>query len=392
MKNNKPLVTTPFWRDNRIIPILLQLLFVLVVLLAGFYFISNAIAGLDRIGIKLGFSFLKNPASFSIGESLIDYTPSDSYGRAIVVGILNTIKVSIIGIFFASILGTIIGIARISNNWLARQFANLYIEIIRNTPLLVQIFIWYFAVFLELPKVKDSIKLPGGIYLSNRGTAIPWFKANTSLSLWIVFIIIGILLAIVFWKIKLTAQIKTGKRKYPGIWSIGSFFLTLLVALLVIREAPVSIDYPTLGKFNFQGGHIITPEFSSILVGLVLYTATYIGEIVRGGILSVSKGQIEAAKALGLKNSTTLRLVIFPQAIRVIIPPVTSQYLNLAKNSSLAVAIGYPDLVSVGGTVLNQTGRAVEMITVMILVYLSMSLFTSFIMNMFNKHTQLVER
>jgi len=325
MKNNKPLVTTPFWRDNRIIPILLQLLFVLVVLLAGFYFISNAIAGLDRIGIKLGFSFLKNPASFSIGESLIDYTPSDSYGRAIVVGILNTIKVSIIGIFFASILGTIIGIARISNNWLARQFANLYIEIIRNTPLLVQIFIWYFAVFLELPKVKDSIKLPGGIYLSNRGTAIPWFKANTSLSLWIVFIIIGILLAIVFWKIKLTAQIKTGKRKYPGIWSIGSFFLTLLVALLVIREAPVSIDYPTLGKFNFQGGHIITPEFSSILVGLVLYTATYIGEIVRGGILSVSKGQIEAAKALGLKNSTTLRLVIFPQAIRVIIPPVTSQ-------------------------------------------------------------------
>ncbi len=392
MKKNNGALSTPFWRDNRIIPIIIQILFVILVILAGTYFISNAISGLERIGIKLGFNFLKNSASFSIGESMIHYTPQDTYGRAILVGIINTIKVSSIGIILTTILGVFIGLARLSNNWLIRKLAGLYIEILRNTPLLVQIFIWYFAIFLALPNVKQSIKLPGQIFLSNRGVAIPWFEATSSFSIWIIFFIITAILSFVIRKVTLKKQVETGKRKYPFLLASGFFISILVILSIILKQPPVHFTYPHLGKFNFEGGYIFTPEFSAILVSLVLYTATYIGEIVRAGIMSVSKGQIEAAKALGLKNSTTQRLVVFPQAIRVIIPPLTSQFLNLAKNSSLAVATGFPDLVSVGGTILNQTGRAVEMITIMFLVYLTISLTTSLFMNWFNQYTKLVER
>nr|WP_204500540.1 ABC transporter permease subunit [Aquibacillus albus] len=370
---------------------MLQIIFVLIVLIVGGYLINNAIAGLERIGIELGLGFLGSTASFNISESLIDYQPTDTYGRAVMVGVLNTIKVSVIGIILATIIGIFVGIARLSNNWLVQKIAGLYIEIFRNTPLLVQIFIWYFAVFLKFPQVKEAFEI-GPMYLSNRGAAIPWFELHSGSLIWSLLFIIGIIAAIIFWKTRLNTQVKTGERKYPFVWAIGSFITALILAFVFTQQGPVDMTYPVLGNFNFEGGHTVTPEFLAILIGLTAYTATYIAEIVRAGILSVSKGQKEAAKALGLKNSTTMRLVVFPQAIRIIIPPVTSQYLNLTKNSSLAVAVGYADLVSVGNTTLNQTGHAVEMILIMILVYLTLSLLTSLFMNIFNKKSQIVER
>jgi general L-amino acid transport system permease protein len=392
MKKNASSVSTPFWRDKRIIPILLQAIFAVIVVAAAFYLLSNAIRGMEKIGIKLGFSFLQSTASFDIGQSLIEYKPSDSYGRAVLVGILNTLKVSFIGIILATIIGIIVGVARLSTNWLVRKVAGIYVEVIRNTPVLVQIFIWYFAVFVNLPKVKESIQLPGNIYISNRGAAIPWFDVTSGTAIWAMLLLIGIILAVFLWNSRLKSQVETGKRKYPLVWSIGPVVVALAAALAITQQAPAAMTYPSIGKFNYEGGNVITPEFAAILIGLVVYTAAYIAEIVRAGIMAVSKGQVEAAKSLGLKSSTTMRLIIFPQAIRIIIPPLTSQYLNLAKNSSLAIAVGYPDLFSVGGTIANQTGRAIEMIAIMLLVYLSLSLLTSLFMNIFNKSTQLVER
>lgn len=384
-------VPSPFWRDNRIIPILLQLIFVIVVAVTGWYLINNAVTGLNALGIKLGFGFLDSTASFNIGESMIEFDSTNTYLRAIFVGVLNTIKVSFIGIIFATIIGFIVGVSRLSSNWLIQRLSSLYIEIFRNTPLLVQIFIWYFAVFLQLPQVKESVQV-GAVYLNNRGTSIPWFVANGATTIWLILIVIGSVVSIVVWKTKLNAQIKTGKRKFPAIWAIASFLLSLVIAFALTLDGPFNMTYPEMGKFSFEGGYTITPEFSAIFIGLTIYTATYIAEIVRGGVLSVSKGQVEASKALGLKGSTTMRLVIFPQAIRIIIPPLTSQYLNLTKNSSLAIAVGYPDLVYVGKVINNQTGHAIESVAIMIIVYLTLSILTSILMNIFNKKAQIVER
>jgi general L-amino acid transport system permease protein len=392
MKKVQSKTQTPFWRDNRVIPYILQLLFLILVFAVGFYFLNNAIKGLEKIGISLGFGFLEETASFTIGETMIDYQPSDSYGKAILVGIVNTVKVSFVGVIFATILGVFVGFARLSNNWLVSKTASVYIEVLRNTPLLVQIFILYFAVFINLPTVKNSIDLPGQIHLSNKGAAMPWFEATSATGIWLILFFVGILCSAFLWKSRIQKEAESGERKYPLFWALGGFILSLVLAGIVTQQPPAYMTYPTLGKFNFTGGYTVTPEFAAITLGLILYTATYIAEIVRGGILSVSKGQVEAARALGLKSRTTMRLVIFPQAIRVIIPPLTSQFLNLAKNSSLAIAVGYPDLVSVGNTIFNQTGKVVEMVSVMILVYLTMSLITSFFMNVFNKKTQLVER
>lgn len=385
-------VTTPFWRNTRIIPIILQVIFVVIVIAASYYLLSNALAGLKQLGIKLGFGFLENTASFSIGETLIQYSAADSYSRAFLVGLTNTLRVAIIGVILASVVGILVGIAKLSTNWLVSKIAEIYIEIFRNTPLLVQIFIWYFAVFLPLPRIENSLNLGSLFYFSNRGMAIPWFEKTSGSLIWFVFLIIGLVLAVIMWKLMIKRQVEGGKRTFPSLWSAGALLFSFLVAFVMTLEAPLNLVLPTVeGKF-FVGGYTVSPEFSAILVGLVIYTSTYIAEIVRAGILGVPKGQVEAARALGVKNSTTLRLVIFPQAIRIIIPPVTSQYLNLIKNSSLAVAVGYPDLVSVGGTILNQTGRAIEVIIIMIAVYLTFSLLTSLFMNYFNKKFQLVER
>ncbi|MBD8069686.1 amino acid ABC transporter permease [Bacillus sp. PS06] len=391
MPKNTSTVTTPFWRNKKVIPIILQILFAVIVFIAGYYFVTNAIAGLNQMGMKFGFNFLKNTASFPISETLIEYSPTDTYGKAFLVGLLNTFRVAFFGVIFATIIGIFVGIARLSNNWLVSKLATVYIEVFRNTPLLVQIFIWYFAVFLTLPRIEEVLKV-GPIYFSNRGTAVPWFETHGSSLVWGIFILAGIVLAIVLYKLLMKKEVETGKRKYPVISSIVGLLVVFLVAFAITGTGPISITTPTIVGKGYVGGLIISETFASILVALVIYTSTFIAEIVRAGIMGVPKGQVEAAKALGFKNSTSLRLVIFPQAIRIIIPPLTSQYLNLTKNSSLAVAVGYQDIVSIGGTIMNQTGRAVEAILIMILVYLTFSLLTSLFMNFFNKKFQLVER
>jgi general L-amino acid transport system permease protein len=392
VKNHSSSTSTPFWRDKRIIPILLQVLFAVIVVLAAVYFFGNALSGMKQLGIQLGFDFLSKTASFDIGDKLIEFSSTDTYGRALLVGIVNTIRVAFIGIILATILGFIIGVARLSNNWLARKVASIYVEIFRNTPLLVQIFIWFFAVFLTLPKIEESINVFGLLYFSNRGTAIPWFGLTSSSFIWLISLFFGLILSYVIWKVRIKQQVETGKRKYPFYWAGGSIVVSLIVAWIVTSESPLLLSIPEVGRRSFEGGYTIRPEFGAVLIALVMYTASFIAEIVRGGILAVSKGQVEAAKALGLKSSTILRLVVLPQAFRVIIPPVTSQYLNLTKNSSLAAAVAYPELVGVGVTVLSQTGRSIEVLTIVILVYLTMSLLTSLLMNIFNKYTQLVER
>jgi general L-amino acid transport system permease protein len=382
----------PFWRDKRVIPILLQVLFaVLVVLLAAFFFF-NALGSLRQMGMSFGYDFLGKMASFDIGDKLIEFSSTDTYGRAFLVGILNTIKVAFIGIILATILGFIVGISRLSSNWLARTVATFYVEIFRNTPLLVQIFIWFYAVFLSFPTIEKSINALGLFYFSNRGTVIPWFDLTTSSLIWLIFLLIGLFLSFIVWKLRIKQQVETGQRKYPSLWALGSIVAWLVIPWFFTSHLPLQLSVPVIAGRGFEGGYTIGPGFGALLVALVMYTASYIAEIVRGGILAVSKGQVEAAKALGLKSPTILRLVILPQAIRIIIPPLTSQYLNLIKNSSLAAAVAYQELVGVGITVLSQTGKSVEVISIVILVYLSMSLFTSLLMNIFNKYTQLVER
>lgn len=392
MKKLSSTTSPPFWRDKRVIPILLQILFALLVVLLGAFFFTNALSSLSQMGMSFGYDFLGKMASFDIGDKLIEFSSTDTYGKAFLVGILNTIKVAFIGIILATILGFIVGISRLSSNWLARTVATVYVEIFRNTPLLVQIFIWFYAVFLSFPTIEKSLNAFGLFYFSNRGTVIPWFDLTSSSFIWFISLLIGLFLSFIVWKVRIKQQVVTGQRKYPLYWALGSMVGWLVVPLLFTSQLPLLLNVPVIDGRSFEGGYTIGPGFGALLVALVMYTASYIAEIVRGGILAVSKGQVEAAKALGLKSPTILRLVILPQAIRVIIPPLTSQYLNLIKNSSLAAAVAYQELVGVGITVLSQTGKSVEVISIVILVYLSMSLFTSLLMNIFNKYTQLVER
>lgn len=389
MKKNK--AVTPIWRDRRLVPIFYQIGFAIVIISIAYYLISNALSGLNQMGMKISFNFLRNTAGFTISESMIDFQPVDTYGRALLVGILNTLRIAFFGIILTSVIGLIIGIARLSNNWLVSRLAAAYIEIFRNTPLLVQIFIWFFAVFLPMPQIQQALKV-GPVYFSNRGTAIPWFESNAATLIWVIAAVIGIIASIFIYRVLIKKEVETGKSKYPFISAIGILLASFAVAYLFTFSGPFHIHTPSVEGRGFAGGYTLSPGFSAILLGLVIYTSTFIAEIIRAGIMGVPKGQTEAAKALGLKDSTALRLVIFPQAIRIIIPPLTSQYLNLTKNSSLAVAVGFQDIVSVGGTVMNQTGRTIEAIMIMIAVYLTFSLITSLFMNYFNKKAQLVER
>lgn len=392
MNKHSSSTSTPFWRDKRVIPILLQVIFAVIVVIAGVFFFSNALAGMRQIGMVFGFDFLGKMAAFDIGDKVINFSSKDTYGKAFIVGILNTIKVAFIGIILATILGFIVGVSRLSNNWLVRTAATVYIEIFRNTPLLVQIFIWFYAVFLSFPVIEKSLDAFGLFYFSNRGAVIPWLGLTPSSFIWLIAFLVGIILSFVVWKIRIKRQVETGQRKYPFFWASGSVVSLLIIAWFFTLESPLLLSIPEIAGRSYLGGYTIGPGFGALLVALVMYTASFIAEIVRGGILAVPKGQVEAAKALGLKSPTILRLVVLPQAIRIIIPPLTSQYLNLIKNSSLAAAVAYQELVGVGITILSQTGRSIEVISIVILVYLSMSLFTSLLMNIFNKYSQLVER
>jgi len=381
----------PFWRDERVLRVLGQIIFLIVVVGFFYYIYNNMITALAAQGMTPSFAFLSNTAGFDIGEQLIEYVRSDSYGRAILVGLLNTVYVSIIGIFFSTIFGVILGVARLSKNFLVAKLSSIYLEILRNIPLLVLLVFWYGGVFISLPRVKESIVI-GSVYLSNRGVAVPWGIPTETWSTYLVILGAGLVAAIIVaWRLKIVGE-RTGRPPLTILWVTLTFLGTGLLGWLVLPNPPLILDYPELSGLNFSGGHVFSPEFMALLSGLVIYTAAFIGEIVRAGIQSVSKGQTEAAKALGLTGFQTLRMVIFPQAMRVIVPPLTSQYLNLTKNSSLAVAIGYPDLFSVGGTAHNQSGRAVEVIALMMGIYLSTSLLTSLFMNWYNEKIKLVER
>ncbi len=378
----------PFWRDVRVLTILSQIVFVLVVALTAGFLLANLLSAMQQRHLVAGFDFLGLTAGFEIGESLIPYTAADTYARAFIVGILNTIVVSVAGIILASILGFIIGVARLSTNWLVNRLAGIYIEIFRNTPLLVQLVFIYFGVFVKLPPVRESVELPGSIFASQRGVYLPRPVGTDSFTPWLVFVALALVVAVVLW------QILTRRTRRVGIAAAGALAALVLLPALgwLVVGTPLGIDLPVRGRFNFSGGLGLSPEFSALLLGLVLYTAAFIAEVVRGGLQAVNPGQIEAARALGLGELEILRLVIFPQAMRVIIPPLTSQYLNLAKNSSLAIAIGYPDLFNVGATIMNQTGQPVPVIMLVMAIYLAISLVTSLFMNIYNQRVQILEK
>ena len=392
IKSDSPTTAIPFWRDERYLQILGQVIFIAVVLFVGYLISRNMVAGLRKQGMTLGLDFIKGTSGFDIGEKLIDYSRSSTYLRAFAVGLLNTLLVSVLGIIFSTIFGIILGVARLSSNFLINRLASFYLELIRNLSLLVFLIFWYLGVFLKLPKVNEAVIWPGSIYLTNRGVGIPWGIPTTSFQTYRWILLFGLLVAIGVAYYLIEQGRRTGRPPLTAAWASGAFIGIAVIGWLVLPEAPFQWDLPYVKGLNLDGGKILSPEFMALTSGLVLYTAAFIGEVVRAGIQSVSKGQVEAARALGLNGFQTLRLVVFPQALRVIIPPLTSQYLNLTKNSSLAIAVGFSDLFYVSNTIINQSGRAVEMITLVMATYLTLSLLTSIFMNWYNQRIRLVER
>ncbi|MBB5215794.1 amino acid ABC transporter permease [Parapusillimonas granuli] len=378
------------WSDPGTRSLIYQALVLGLVGLCAWYLVSNTLHNLSVRNISTGFGFLRREAGFAIGESVIDYTPADTYGRAIWVGILNTLRVSVLGIVLATLLGTLLGIARLSRNWLVSRVANAYIEVMRNVPLLLQLFFWYAIITEVMPGPRQALHPVAGVFISNRGLKLPSLQGDA-----LDWILAGLGVAIVL--AMLIAHWARKRQDATGqVFPLGRVALGLLLvcpaAAWLFSGAPLSLNMPELRGFNFVGGVTLTPEFAALLAGLVIYTSAFVAEVVRSGIQSVGRGQWEAAGSLGLSRARMLRLVILPQALRVIVPPMTSQYLNLTKNSSLAVAIGYPDIVSVVNTTLNQTGQAIEGILIIMAAYLTVSLSISLFMNWYNRRIALVER
>jgi general L-amino acid transport system permease protein len=379
------------WSDPAFRAIVWQAVIVAIVGLIAWYLIGNTNRNLEARHIATGFAFLDRVAGIPIGESLIPYDPAIStYGRALWIGILNTLKVSVAGIVLATILGTLIGIGRLSGNWLLARLTAFYVETLRDIPLLLQLLFWY-ALLHGLPAPRQAVRIGSAVFLSNRGMKLPlldWMPAHS----WaLLAFLVGVAGSLLWAAHCRRRQMATGER--PAVWPVVlGLVLGLPLAVWAILGAPLHWELPVLRGFNFQGGGTVSPEYFALLLGLVVYTAAYIAEIVRSGIQAVAHGQWEAGGALGLRRGLILRRIVLPQALRVIIPPLTSQYLNLAKNSSLAVAIGFQDVVSIANTVLNQTGQAIEGIAYIMAVYLTISLSISAFMNWYNKHVALVER
>ena len=362
-----------------------QLITLGLVALGIYYIVTNTARNMLERGLASGFHFLGVESQFDIGMTLIEYSPTSTYFDSFIVGLLNTLLVAGIGILFATIIGFTVGIMRLSSNWLIAKIAEAYVEILRNIPLLLQIFFWYFAVLRALPKPKQSLELYDSFFLNNRGLFIPdtVFGEGSSIIFYMLWLTIIISIGIFIWAKR--RQNRTGER-FPAFYVSTALILGTFFISLAATGFPVSFEYPELKGFNFKGGVKLIPELVALTFALAMYTASFIAEVVRGGIMAVSKGQTEAAKSVGLKQNLILRLIIIPQALRVIVPPLTNQYLNLTKNSSLAAAIAYPDLVLVfAGTALMQTGQAIEIIGMVMGVYLFLSLFTSLIMNLFNR-------
>jgi general L-amino acid transport system permease protein len=380
-----------FYNDERFRAVIYQLVTALLVAALGYYLISNVQENMAKQSIASGFGFVDKEAAFEIGESLIDYSAADTYGRALLVGVINTLKVSAIGMVLTTILGAFIGVCMLSSNWLVSRLGFMYVELFQNIPVLLQLFFFYALFYEAFPGPRQALNPIPGLFITNRGID---FGVPAADPVWgmVIWVLVGAVLLSYGLKRWATWRQRTTGRQFPVFWVSTAMLLFLPLVVWLAGGAPTEMDVPVLSGFNFKGGLNISPEFSALLIGLVLYTASFIAQIVRAGIQSINRGQTEAAMSIGLKPGLVLQLVIFPQALRVIVPPLTSQLLNLTKNSSLAVPIGYPDFVQVAGTTINQTGQAVEGVALMMMVYLSFSLTTSAFMNWYNRRIKIVER
>ena len=384
--SSRPPATTrvAWWNDRRFRAVLYQVAVLGGVAAVIAYLVSNTLANLEARQIATGFGFLGREAGFGISESPLPYSPADTYFRALIVGVVNTLLVSAIGIVLATLIGIVVGVARLSRNWIIARLAGVYVEGLRNIPVLLQLFFWYSLITVGLPGPRQALNPMPGVFLSARGLKLPSLAWDPTYPWMALAAVVGLALAWAIARWARRRQENTGQ-PFPVVRTGLALVFGLPLVVWLLGGMPTALEMPELRGFNFVGGLTVTPEFTALLVGLVLYTGSFIAEIVRGGILAVPHGQTEAALAIGLTRGQVLRLITLPQALRVIIPPLTSQYLNLTKNSSLAVAIGYPDLVSVANTAINQTGQAVEGVAIIMAVYLTVSLSISAFMNWYNR-------
>jgi general L-amino acid transport system permease protein len=354
--------------------------------------VNNMLGNLHQRGLGLGLGFLRLTAGFDIGEHLVPYDRNATYLRALAVGLLNTALVAVLGIVLSTLLGVIFGVARLSSNFLVQRLARAYIEFLRNIPLLVLLVFLFTGVFIQLPRIRQAIVLPGPILLTNRGIALPWGIPTETFPDYLLILGVGLFLAALVAAVLLIYRRRAGRPLLIWPWPTLTFLAAALAGWFLLPSPALRLDPPVVQGLRIAGGKVLSPELMALVSGLAIYTSAFIADVVRAGIQSVSRGQLEAARSLGFTSPQILRLVVIPQALRVIIPPLTSQYLNLIKNSSLAVLVGYPELFHVAGTILNQSGRAVEMITVVMLIYLSISLLISLVLNWYNFRVRLVER
>ncbi len=392
VKEKKSVTLGSIWRDKHSRGVILQIIAVIGILLFLGNIVSNTVENLDRLGVKVGFDFLTEPANYDINQTLIEYSSSDSHFRAGLVGLLNTLLVAVCGILVATILGFTAGVLRLSNNFVLSRLMQVYVEVTRNVPVLLQILLWHGILIHSMPVPKKAEALVEGVILTNRGVYLPQPIPQEGFGWVWIALIVGIVFAVFFKRYANRIQTETGKL-IPAIWIGFAVIIGLPTITYLLVGSPIEVSYPILKGFNYKGGFVIKPEFMALWFALSIYTGAFIAEIVRAGIQSVNHGQTEAAHALGIKPNFTMRLVVIPQALRVIIPPLISQYLNLTKNSSLAIAIGYMDLVAtIGGISLNQTGRALESMGIVLGVYLFISIAISAAMNVYNKRVSLVSR
>jgi general L-amino acid transport system permease protein len=388
---NAPAQSRWTWRSGALRGAAYQAFALALIGVAAWFLVHNTLLNLRAHGIRSGFDFLSAPAGFDIDESLIPYESSDPYWKALAVGVLNTLRVAVLGIAATTVLGVLIGIGRLSRNALLRGLCYGYVEVFRNVPVLLQLIMWYILITETLPPISEAIRLAPGVYLSKSGVSLPWPVWAPGHAIAAAAALAGLIAA---WVYRRRARARFDRTGVPRpIWlPVVALVVGGAVAGWLAGGAPAAFNVPVKGEVVIEGGAALTPEFMSLLIGLVIYTGTFVAEVVRGGIQAVPQGQVEAAAALGLSRWQQLRLIVLPQALRVIIPPLTNQYLNLTKNSSLAVAIGYPDIVSIGNTTLNQTGRAVECVAVIMVIYLAISLATSALMGWYNRRAAIRER
>jgi general L-amino acid transport system permease protein len=376
-------VRPPLWRNVRVLRALGQVVFVVVMVLIAREAFLNLEFGVREQGVDLSWDFLEQRAGFAIKEGPA-FSPNQSYLDAFLVGLANTLRVALVGIVLATILGLVMGVARLSTNWLVRRIAQAYVELIRNTPVAVQIVFWYVAGVLALPTIGGGISIGGALFVSNRATALPWARLEPGAGVWGVILLGGLAVAVVVWRWRVRFNERTGRPARRVVWAPGTFLAIAVVGFLA-TGAPLEADLPVPGRFGYEGGIQVSPEYTALLLGLVIYTGAFIAEIVRGSILAVERGQKEAAMALGFTPRQQLRLVVLPQALRIAIPPLNSQYLNLTKNSSLALLVGFPDLVQVGETIINQAGRGTQVLLLLMGTYLGITLTISAAMNVLNR-------